>query len=85
MLLENYSINLFATTSLHDLSNLTSMASNKGNKSDLKLSPRVKELLDLESQFTVGGFDPMPYFFEKGQGSLLWVSQMRHGLRKFQT
>jgi hypothetical protein len=35
-------------------------------KPDLKLSPRVKELLDLESRFTVGGFDPMPYFFREG-------------------
>ncbi|KAJ5979997.1 pyridoxal phosphate-dependent transferase [Penicillium waksmanii] len=47
------------------------MVSNS-SKPDLKLSPRVKELLDLESRFTAGGFDPMPYFFEKGQGSLLW-------------
>ncbi|KAJ5465477.1 hypothetical protein N7530_009264 [Penicillium desertorum] len=48
------------------------MESNSSKKPDLTLSPRVKELLDLESRFTVGGFDPMPYFFEKGQGSLLW-------------
>ncbi|KAE8343516.1 hypothetical protein BDV24DRAFT_172896 [Aspergillus arachidicola] len=48
------------------------MESDSGKKPDLKLSPRVKELLDLESRFTVGGFDPIPYVFEKGQGSLLW-------------
>jgi hypothetical protein len=71
----------------HDLSNLGDMESNSSKKPDLTLSPRVKELLDLESRFTVGGFDPMPYFFEKGQGSLLWVSYMRGGrlaTRKFQ-
>ncbi|KAB8255422.1 pyridoxal phosphate-dependent transferase [Aspergillus pseudonomiae] len=48
------------------------MASNNDNKPVLKLSSRVKELLDLETRYTAGGFDPMPYFFEKAQGSLLW-------------
>ncbi|GFF59753.1 ornithine aminotransferase [Aspergillus udagawae] len=48
------------------------MTLNCDNKPDLTLSPRVRKLLELESQFTVGGFEPMPYFFEKAQGSLLW-------------
>ncbi|OJJ07431.1 hypothetical protein ASPVEDRAFT_142104 [Aspergillus versicolor CBS 583.65] len=48
------------------------MESNTGSKPDLRFSPRVKELLDLESRVTAGGFDPLPYFFDKGQGSLLW-------------
>jgi hypothetical protein len=57
------------------------MASNNDNKPVLKLSSRVKELLDLETRYTAGGFDPMPYFFEKAQGSLLWVSvDNNHGI-----
>ncbi|GFF62765.1 ornithine aminotransferase car2 [Aspergillus udagawae] len=48
------------------------MTLNCDNKPDLTLSPRVRKLLVLESQFTVGGFEPLPYFFEKAQGSLLW-------------
>jgi ornithine--oxo-acid transaminase len=51
------------------------MSSNNENKPDLRLTPRVRELLDLETQFTVGGFEPMPYFFDKARGSLLWVSE----------
>jgi ornithine--oxo-acid transaminase len=53
------------------------MTLNCDNKPDLTLSPRVRKLLELESQFTVGGFEPMPYFFEKAQGSLLWVSEVK--------
>lgn len=63
------------------------MEPNNGSKPDLRLSPRVREHLDLESCVTAGGFDPLPYFFEKGQGSLLWVSQMRgriYEIHKFQ-
>ncbi|KAB8070343.1 pyridoxal phosphate-dependent transferase [Aspergillus leporis] len=41
------------------------MESNNGNKPALRLSPRVKELLGLESRVTIGGFDPMPYFSRK--------------------
>lgn len=59
------------------------MSSDNKKKPDLKLTPRVRELLDLETQFTVGGFEPMPYFFEKAQGSLLWVSEKdTYGNRK---
>ena len=39
------------------------MESNSGSKPDLRLSPRARELLDLESRVTAGGFDPLPYFF----------------------
>ena len=53
------------------------MSSSCDNKPDLALSPRVRKLLELESQFTAGGFEPMPYFFEKAQGSLLWVSEVK--------
>lgn len=69
------------------------MESNSGSKPDLRLSPRARELLDLESRVTAGGFDPLPCFFfcfvflKKGQGSLLWVSQMRgrkYEIHKFQ-
>ena len=46
------------------------MESNSGSKPDLRLSPRARELLDLESRVRAGGFDPLPYFFffffEKG-------------------
>lgn len=51
------------------------MSKNGANKPELRLSPRVKELLELEARYTAGGFEPMPYFFEKGEGSLLWVSE----------
>lgn len=51
------------------------MSKNGDSKPELRLSPRVKELLELEARFTAGGFEPMPYFFEKGEGSLLWVSK----------
>ena len=68
------------------------MESNSGSKPDLRLSPRARELLDLESRVRAGGFDPLPYFFfffflKKGQGSPLWVSQMRgrkYEIHKFQ-
>ena len=39
------------------------MESNSGSKPDLRLSPRARELLDLESRVRAGGFDPLPYFF----------------------
>jgi hypothetical protein len=64
------------------LPKISKMSSNCDNKPDLTLSPQVRKLLELESQFTVGGFEPMPYFFEKAQGSLLWVSAVkRYGNR----
>ena len=40
------------------------MESNSGSKPDLRLSPRARELLDLESRVTAGGFDRLSYFFE---------------------
>jgi hypothetical protein len=61
----NIPISQFAATSSHDLSNICKMESNNGNKPALRLSPRVKELLGLESRVTIGGFDPMPYFSRK--------------------
>ncbi|RFU27053.1 hypothetical protein B7463_g9286, partial [Scytalidium lignicola] len=38
----------------------------------MQVSSRVKTLQDLEKQFTVGGFNALPYFFERANGSLLW-------------
>lgn len=64
-------------TAPRDLPKITKMSSNCDNKPDLTLSPQVRKLLELENQFTVGGFEPLPYFFEKAQGSLLWVSGVK--------
>lgn len=46
-----------------------------GSHESLTLSPRTCELLRTERQFTAGGFEPMPVFFARGQGSTLWVSE----------
>lgn len=39
----------------------------------LQLSPKVRELLKREGQYIVGGVEPLPGFFVKGQGAKLWV------------
>ncbi|KAH7268003.1 pyridoxal phosphate-dependent transferase [Fusarium solani] len=36
-----------------------------------EFSPRVKELLDLEEQYSAGGIFPLPAFIKSGQGSTL--------------
>jgi ornithine--oxo-acid transaminase len=38
-----------------------------------EFSPRVKELLDLEEQYSAGGIFPLPAFIKSGQGSTLKV------------
>lgn len=37
------------------------------------LSKAAQRLLDIETEYTVGGFTPLPGFFERGLGSVLWV------------
>jgi len=37
------------------------------------LSQQAQRLLDLEAEYCVGGFTPLPGFFERGLGSVLWV------------
>jgi acetylornithine/succinyldiaminopimelate/putrescine aminotransferase len=37
------------------------------------LSVRAKQLLDLEGQYTAGGYDPVPAFISRARGVKLWV------------
>lgn len=39
----------------------------------LAVSQKVKDLLQQELEYCVGGFDPMPSFFERAEGCKLWV------------
>lgn len=40
----------------------------------LVLSGNIRRLLNLERQYVVGAFDPVPGFFVRGNGAKLWVS-----------
>lgn len=51
----------------------TEMAPKEVQPKQIVLSQAAQHLLDLESQYTVGGFTPLPGFFERGKGSQLWV------------
>lgn len=51
----------------------TKMAPKDVLPKQIVLSQAAQHLLDLESQYTVGGFTPLPGFFERGKGSQLWV------------
>jgi len=41
----------------------------------LELSEQTLKLVELERKYVAGGFEPVPAFFVKGQGSKLWVSE----------
>lgn len=51
----------------------TKVAPQKVMQKQIVLSDAAQSLLDNESQYTVGGFTPLPGFFERGKGSQLWV------------
>ncbi len=44
----------------------------RSQSKNISLSQQAQRLLDLEAQYTVGGFTPLPGFFERGLGSVLW-------------
>lgn len=46
----------------------------------ISLSQQAQRLLDLEARYCVGGFTPLPGFFERGLGSVLWVCDCASGL-----
>ncbi|KAL2692446.1 hypothetical protein Neosp_002855 [[Neocosmospora] mangrovei] len=47
------------------------MSPSETTKTLSEFSPRVKELLDLEEQYSAGGIFPLPAFIKSGQGSTL--------------
>lgn len=54
----------------------TKMAPAEVSRKQVVLSKAAQHLLDIEAQYTVGGFTPLPGFFESGLGSQLWVSEI---------
>lgn len=42
-------------------------------KVQLRMSEATQQLLDMEAQYTAGGFTPLPAFMDKGLGARLWV------------
>ncbi|KIW36489.1 uncharacterized protein PV06_11256 [Exophiala oligosperma] len=41
----------------------------RSQQKEILLSQQAQRLLDLEARYTVGGFTPLPGFFERGLGS----------------
>ncbi|EXJ82255.1 hypothetical protein A1O3_06068 [Capronia epimyces CBS 606.96] len=44
----------------------------KPSLGSIRLTPEAQHLQQLEIDYTVGGFTPLPGFFERGQGAKLW-------------
>lgn len=53
----------------------TGMAPAEVQRKQVVLSKAAQHLLDIEAKYTVGGFTPLPGFFDSGKGAQLWVSQ----------
>ena len=57
---------------LSTATNGVKMSTARSQRKQISLSQQSQRLLDLEAQYTVGGFTPLPGFFERGLGSVLW-------------
>lgn len=55
----------------------TKMAPSEVLNKQVVLSKAAQNLLDIEAQYTVGGFTPLPGFMDSGKGALLWVSKLK--------
>lgn len=45
-----------------------------GSGKIIRLSPKTKELLEIDSNYSAGGIYPLPVFIKSGKGSILKVS-----------
>lgn len=56
----------------------TKMAHTNIQRKQVVLSKASQRLLDIEAQYTVGGFTPLPGFMDRGKGAKLWVREKCH-------
>lgn len=56
----------------------TKMAPTAIQGKQVVLSKASQRLLDIEAQYTVGGFTPLPGFMDSGKGAKLWVRKQYH-------
>ena len=53
----------------------THIAPAEVQRKQVVLTKASQHLLDIEAQYTVGGFTPLPAFMDRGKGAKLWVRE----------